>query len=311
MQPVKDLLSRESKEEVGIFLATIADSIDETINFGTHIFEWFEESVAGKGDEAAPIAMSFKHLLEMLDSVSVLVRNSIIEPTKSQLRSALEAAMAIAWILQEDSECRAMAFMVWNVHEELKWYQRLDEQTLQGKEFKQKLKGTSVENVQSPPSVKLKKARKSLETLLTEPKYRVAEEEYQKLRGQRIKNPSWYRLFDGPQNIEQLAARVEMTEWYELLYRQWSGVVHATDLLAGKVKFSEGKTYIQKMRCPDDAETVYTFTISIALKIYEYILKCFIPSKVQVFVDWYASEVRDLYMKISSENSVLVRSPLS
>jgi hypothetical protein len=310
MEPIEDLLSRKPQDDVSTFLATIADSIEEIINFGTHVFEWFEEGVAGRGDEVAPIAMSFKQFLEMLDAISALVRISIVEPSKIQLRSALEASMSIAWILQEDSERRAMAFMVWNVHEELKWNHKFDEKTPQGKELKQKLKDTAIENTQLPPSANIENARQNLNTLLTRPKYHAAEEEYQRLRKEKIKNPNWYSFFGGPRNVEQLATKVGMTEWYELLYRQWSGVVHATDLLVGKVATSEGKTYIQKMRYPGEVETVYTLTVSMALKTYKRILEIFIPSKLEVFADWYVSEVRDLYMRLSSGNPVIVAKAL-
>jgi hypothetical protein len=72
MKPVEDFLSRKSEVEVVTFLAAIADSIDETVNFGTHIFQWFNEAVAGRADEVVPIAVSFKHLLDMLDAISVV-----------------------------------------------------------------------------------------------------------------------------------------------------------------------------------------------------------------------------------------------
>jgi Family of unknown function (DUF5677) len=306
MKPVEDFLSRKSEVEVVTFLATIADSIDETVNFGTHIFEWFNESVAGRTDEVAPIVVSFKHLLDMLDAISVLVRNSIVEPAKIHLRSALESAMTIEWILQDDSERRAMAFMVWNVHQELKFIQKIDEQTPQGKQFKQKLIGTAVENVQAPPSVDIEKARQKLEALLLRPKYREAEEEYKRLIALKERNPSWYRLFDGPKNLEELASKVGMVEWYEVLYRQWSGIVHATDLLSGKIKTTGGKTLIQKMRYPGGVEEVYTFTIPIASKVYQKILEQFAPSKILVFCDWYESEVKDFYMRLSTGNPFIV-----
>jgi Family of unknown function (DUF5677) len=306
MKPVEDFLSRKSEVEVVTFLATIADSIDETVNFGTHIFQWFNEAVTGRADEVVPIAVSFKHLLDMLDAISVLIRNSIVEPAKIHLRSALESAMTIEWILQDDSERRAMAFMVCNVHQELKFIQKIDEQTPQGKQFKQKLKGTPAENVQAPPSVDIEKDRQNREALLLGPKYREAEEEYQRLIAQKEKNPSWYRLFDGPNNLEQLASKVGMIAWYEVFYHQWSGLVHATDLLGGKVKTTGGKTLIQKMRYPGGVEQVYVYTIAIALQVYKKMLEQFAPSKIPVFLDWYESEVRDFYLRLNSGNPVIV-----
>jgi Family of unknown function (DUF5677) len=214
--------------------------------------------------------------------------------------------MTIEWILQDDSERRAMAFMVCNVHQELKFIQKIDEQTPRGKQFKQKLKGTPVENVQAPSSVDMEKDRQKRFSILLSPKYREAEEEYQRLIAQKEKNPSWYRLFDGPNNLEELASKVGMIAWYEIFYRQWSELVHATDLLEGKVKTNGDKTSIQKMRYPVGVEHVYVNTITIALQVYEKMLKQFAPSKMPVFLDWYESEVRDFYKRLNSENPVIV-----
>jgi hypothetical protein len=306
MKPVEGILLRKSEDKVVTFLATIADNIEETVNFGTHIFEWFNENVAGRADEVVPIVVSFKHLLDMLDAISVLIRNSIVEPAKIHLRSSLESAMTIEWILQYDSDRRAMAFMVWNLHKELKFIQKIDEQTPHGRQFKQKLKGNPGESVQPPPSIDIEKNRQNIEALLLRPKYHEAEEEYQRLIVQKEKNPSWYRLFDGPNSLEELASKVGMIAWYEIFYRQWSGLVHATDLVGGKVKTTGGKTLIQKMRYPGGVEQVYVYSITIALQVYKKMLELFATSKIPVFLDWYESEVRDLYMRLNSGNPVIV-----
>jgi hypothetical protein len=71
-------------------LGRFADLIQETVNFGTHVLEWELGSAPG-GDETAPITLSLRHILELLDSVSINIRNACVDPCKLLLRGALES----------------------------------------------------------------------------------------------------------------------------------------------------------------------------------------------------------------------------
>lgn len=235
-KPVTNILPREEPVKAEKLLSKFQVSIEEVVNFGTHLLNWDIERTNG-GDENLPIAMIFRHIVELTDSISILVGKSAIDASKPLLRSALESYLNLKYMLAEDSKSRALAFLVCNYHKELKFLEKLDpnnkadygqlqtkiknEQTLQF-EFELPHISGSVNRIAQ------------LEKLLSLPIYQDAENEYQRLRSQ-MKNPEWYRFWNGPARIEALADSVGHSMLYELLYRNWSGAIHGTDVIAGKL----------------------------------------------------------------------------
>src|SRR5690349_8409285 len=96
--PVLEILPRDKRGPAEIeLLSKFSILIDEFINFGTHVLKWELETAKG-GDENIPISMMFRHLLELGDSISILVKNSSIDPCKLQLRGILEALLGLEYI---------------------------------------------------------------------------------------------------------------------------------------------------------------------------------------------------------------------
>lgn len=295
---VQEILPGGLGLDVQDVLDTLAGGITEVVNFGTHVLVWYDEANAGKTDEAAPTSLLLRHFIEMIDSVSILVRSSAIEPTQVLLRSAFEAAIQLEWIIRDDTDRRAMAFMTWHVHQRLKYYTRLDRSTSEGRELAKKLKGTMYDGIDLRDKFDLESARANLKILLKKPLYRETAAEYEVVR-KNSRNPRWYQLFGGPRSVEQLANQVKMPEFYELLYRSWSGVAHATDVVAGKVSSREGVTQIHQIRSPERVESVYSIAIGLSIRIYKVIMDKYVPDGLNTIQKWYTADVYPLSTRVS------------
>ena len=78
-QPVPQILTREqSNDRLHQLLSQLSSGLEETANFGTHILNWFA-GVGSRERHRIVFAMLLRHYLELLDSVSILVRNSSID----------------------------------------------------------------------------------------------------------------------------------------------------------------------------------------------------------------------------------------
>ena len=84
-KPVNQILPREIDPGVEQLLLKFSTLIDEFVNFGTQVFKWVIEESRGT-DEQMPLLMFFRDMLEKADSISILVRNSSIDPSKVLLR---------------------------------------------------------------------------------------------------------------------------------------------------------------------------------------------------------------------------------
>lgn len=140
MRPREEVLDRarsDDNEELRQILEKLAGGIEETVNFGTHVFAWCNEGAAGHSDEMAPLILSLRHVLQMFDAVSILIREGAIEPCNHHLRSAFESVLTIKYILQQNLEKRAMAFMVWHVHQRKKIYKNMTQKLKWGSSSRQ------------------------------------------------------------------------------------------------------------------------------------------------------------------------------
>ena len=216
---------------------------------------WVAERPPLEGDAAAPLLMSIRHALEVLDSISPLIRQGSADPAKIPLRALIESVFGIKYMLQEDLERRSMCFMVWHAHHRRNTYEKLDPRTERGKQFKAIIDADRVAgdmNLAGIPDVT--PAIENIDSLLSRPEYEEGEQEYQRLRASGRRNPSWYEFFDGPRKVEQLARAVGMPAVYEVIYRAYSGQTHGTDIIHGKISSGgPGESRIVQLRWPEEA----------------------------------------------------------
>lgn len=88
----------------------------------------------------------------------------------------------------------------------------------------------------------------SLESLLNSENYKSANDEYQRLKRERKRNPHWYNLFDGPGSLETLSKHLKRGAQYNLLYRDWSSTTHASDVSRFLTQTKKGFPAFQPLR---------------------------------------------------------------
>src|SRR6202008_1738808 len=159
-----------------------------------------------------------RHLLEMLDSVSILVKHSSIDPNKLLLRGMVETFLSLEYILDSDTKQRALSFLVVHYHQQIKLGEKLNpgsatNKNLQKKYEADKLIGTKAK----PPMIDgLSDFIDGFHKLLAMPLYAHAEAEYQQLIAKGINNPKWFQFYNGPKTIEQLATTLQRHTLYEV-----------------------------------------------------------------------------------------------
>lgn len=236
-KPVAELwLSRGTAEKVTLFLNACADSIQEVVSFGTHVLAWCGEDKSGRL-EHDPIAPIFRHMLELLDGIGVLVRSSSGYPGFNLLRGVLEAFMSMRYILQEDSERRALAYRLLEIHRQIAIEKIATEGTPERAQFIAKMERDDFTKDTFELTV-LAGAAESVgekEAALRSERFAPIEAEFQAAKKKTGRNPAWYSLFGGPPSLEQLANRVGLSLSYELLYRHWSEAVHSTGVRSGRI----------------------------------------------------------------------------
>ena len=306
-KPIQDFIPREIENiKLSRILNEFSEAIEETVNFGSHVFKWCFNAATGR-DENIPIFLSFRHVFELADSVSMLMKQSCIEPCKILLRAIFESLLTIEYILEKDTKRRAMDFMVWHTHQELKICRRWHSDDPLCKEFKGKIKADKVlKNMEITEFPQIKDEIDKRKKTLQLPRYSESEKEYQRLKKERKKEPRWwFSLHNGPENIEKLAKKLNRPAQYHVLYRQWSSAAHGIDIIRSKVSVDEsGRVLIHQIRLPNDAQFVTLLTMSFASIVIRKFIDHFVPAKKSEAQKWYVDEIRDINLALSKKKFI-------
>ncbi|MCM4171871.1 hypothetical protein DHD32_10290 [Arenibacter sp. TNZ] len=282
---IEYILPRD-QNEVKAELEKLSSSIDNAVDFGTHLLKWQMDKIQSGDNHLVPI-LFFRNILELADAISILIKNSSVDPAKPLVRSLLENSFGLEYLLEKDQKNRALSYIVWIVHKDLKFYEKLNAESQIGKQFSSEIKKDKhVQKVDSDESLN-KLGKLDSKELLKLPIYQKIEEEYQRSNDIR-KNPKWFALFDGPADIEQLAKRLNHHTLYEIVYRTLSDSVHATDLMKSKlVPGKNGQTDIIQIRFPKDAQNITMYTLNFLIMTYLDFYKKELPERKDDVAKWY------------------------
>lgn len=310
LKPAEEFVPKHlKKEEPDLYkiLLRFSEGIDETVNFGSVVFRWCNETLKGKADKEIPLILLFRHVLELLDSVAILIKESSVEPCKLQLRSIFEALLSINYLVENDTEERAYAFLVCHSFKKIKTYKKLNPDTLEGKQFKGVLKESVLHDIDLSNLFDLSEMVEQQKGLFEKEGYKEAYEELEKLREIGRKNPNWYEFYNGPRDLEQLAIHLKKRGYYEFFYRNWSDYIHATDIITGN--FGKGKegTYLTSIRQPYEAQTITSLAITMGMEVYRMMIYHYVPLQITHYRIWYVENMQKFYKEISNHRRIIKR----
>lgn len=311
-EPIKEILPREMHPEVKVKLLSMSNLIDEFVNFGTHVMTWIIHSSKGS-DAQLPLTMFFRDMLEKADSISSLIKMSNVEPSKIILRSVFEISLYIKYLLDDNFEDRSMAFLVCNAKRKIRTYKAFDKNdpayktTIKLLEQDELLDPSFLENFPS-----LEKPITNQYEILKLPHYQRITNEYERTKKGDKRTPNWYRLFNGPRNIQELAKKVNIPFLYVILYRKWSESVHGTEILTNRIVKSqnsykkEGKVNVDiiQMNLPIDVQEVASYTLILMLMIFIKLRDKKLQNKEKEIMDWYISIKNHLHQIIGGKKLI-------
>ncbi|MDT0555266.1 DUF5677 domain-containing protein [Constantimarinum sp. W242] len=108
MKPLDDLLPLERDPYLIKVQNHFSDLLNQVIYYGTNIVE-LDTKVKREGKDNNVPTLFLRNILEISDSISILIRNSSIEPSKILLRSLIENSLSLAYMLEKNEKQRALS----------------------------------------------------------------------------------------------------------------------------------------------------------------------------------------------------------
>jgi hypothetical protein len=283
---VDNILSRAKNKDQNS-LCEFSNLIDSVVNFGTHLIKWEVEKELDDKENIVHI-LFLKNILELADGISILVKKSSIEPSKILLRSMLENFFQLEYLLEKDTENRAQCFIVWKLLKDVKFYEKLNLNTQEGKQFRAAFNNDKfIKNYNITSRFDYLEGKATIDKLLKIPKHIPIIEEYRRAK-LKNKNLKWFSLHDGPKNIAELATVLKHNNSYEIFYREFSENVHAVNNYGMKSYLNGDVTALKvQIRSAKDAKSIPLHTVNfLLLSLFCFCNKILPEKKLEVF-DWH------------------------
>jgi hypothetical protein len=276
--PPPDLLDREIAKAGAREATDLAvPLLQEVVNFGVAALARCLHAVQD-GEHHFAVLIPYRHLLEMVDAVQVLIDGPVPRPAVLQLRSAFEALLTIEYIIKTDTEKRAFAYLARQTQGEIDNLWRI---------------GGQYDDLGASPE-QIEANVRSCHRRLHRAGWKQAHEALLAL-GKNKRLVDWYRVYGGPGNRAQLADAVGRMKEYNVLYRSWSEVTHASADMENvlKKKGTGDVIMIRRLRHPDGFNQVVSFAIDFAVNATGVVLRFYRPEEEKVWARWYWNEIRD------------------
>lgn len=296
-EPFHKILDRDLAKVTAKDLIDVASPLlVEVVNHATLAFQRCQVSIGqgpdaeqGKdeGQHVAPFIL-YRHIIEITDSVEVLISNACSEPTVPLLRGILEALLSLDYMLKEDYTRRSLCWLCSYVHKRIEAYELLDPSTTRGQRFKTILED---EGDMAVPDLGLSANADKMRRMLTSDLSSIEAEYQNQKRLQRKSIPNWYSLYGGPKNLYELAVHIGKGGYYETLYRGWSSMLHATDASRYLTTTTKGQAGFHPIRYPASLKDYAWLAGSFLMMATSLMIQKFRPG--EDLSRWYKAEVKE------------------
>jgi len=290
-------------------LRNLSEFVQDCVSHALKAYRVVEQAGAGDGKYYhATAILLVRHLCEFIDGVSVLVARGCSEPCKPLLRSAFEAQIGLLYILEGDTERRALAYQVAHAHYRMKLFRKMKEDDQAGKELRKLIESDPVHGQVRIPKEDWQSGIDNMERLLARPEYEPIEQEWRRAKKAKGREPPWFELFGGPSSVRDLAHHLKKVFSYEFLYRQWSTAVHAGGCLENIAADNDGNTVVRPIRHPDGLQALVSFAASMCLELSRRLVAIYAPEQSEAFAADYVANLRQRHLEVSDRHG-LIRAP--
>ncbi|MCE9562983.1 MAG: DUF5677 domain-containing protein [Planctomycetes bacterium] len=237
-----------------------------------------------------------RHLLAYLDSANVLLSKGCVEACLPLLRSMLESHLGIAHIVQEKHEERALAYDFVRLKRRLKELRTTDKTHADGKQLEAELASdTLMAGLLDKMPKDLPERAALVEATLADPIFVPILAEWDRLKRPagkpKQKDPEWFTLFGGGNNIRELAKKLGAVSLYAFIYKELSNSTHAGTALDGFVEVGGDIADIRQLRHPGGYYKLFRGVFMIFLLSFEKLLGFYDKQQHDIFTKFVAISV--------------------
>lgn len=237
-----------------------------------------------------------KQAVAMLDAVEILVSQGALFAAHVPARALFEVYVYISWALQKDKDKRAKHYYVWHLRRLRTWDRRLIPTTNEHMRFEKAIKELNLTEDGEMQQEAIKQIA-SIDKLLLKDEFKDINAEFDKMRKPgRDYDERWYRPC-GAKSIADMARQLGIEPLYDIFYSQFSEIAHS-EAFRKHVSFKEAGIVFEPIRQLEGIGTFLTTVLTVAIRIYQSILKEYRPGELSNFSRKYSEEWRSRFLNI-------------
>lgn len=289
----------EPKEMVTKHFNNQMELLKELSNYGARLIVRSFSISERKKSDIIIIPVLFKQFVSMIDAVQIALQEGNVYAANLPLRTLYENQLYLQWILKDETEKRASQYYVWHLRRKLKINLSSIDGTVENDELKRKLSGSPLEKIlDSVISIQpeIKKQNDEINKILTSSKYSDINVEFDRLKGTRRNDVSWYQPW-GPNSVSDLAERLDQGGEYVIFYSNFSNITHSHSI-EQMISYKDNMVIFENIRNLESIDTVISITSSYCYRAFQLILEKYSPSEVENFSRKYVEEWRERSLNI-------------
>lgn len=290
-EPLKKILDRDfAKAGARDFIELASPLLRELVHHATHAFERCQvasDKMGGVDEDIGPFCL-YRTIMDSVDAIDELVRESCGLGTQPVIRTAFEAVVSLEYVNGDDSARCGLAWFYAYLLNRKRTYELLKSTTPSGRTFAAAWERQFGAAFQEPRDVD--KAIANLAGLLSKPHFAPIACEFKRMRKKIKRLPRWYSLFGGPENLRALAKSANREADYDFVYRYWSSIAHAHDASSFLTRCTDGSPAFWGMRYPGGLPQSALLAATFLLSATRSMLKRYCQS--EDMASWYKDEIK-------------------
>jgi Family of unknown function (DUF5677) len=267
----------------------------DLVNYGTNLIVRCVQSSERKTRDRVVLTILLRQAVAMLDGVEVLLSKGCTHTANLQMRALFEASVYINWILAGDSEQKARYYHVHNLRRKRLWASRGQAGSPEATRFAAEM-GKYGLGITDELKERSRQQIEEIDRILAQPELAAINADFDAAKAKRrvARDVAWYVPLGQP-SFAAIARATANSALYVILYSGASEVMHSSSD-DQHVQFEAGKLTIKQIRSLAGFEPVFRFSVSIALDLYQKILKEYRYGELPAFSRKYVEQWQKQYL---------------
>lgn len=296
----KPLLNREYAANMVLHFSDSTTLLNEVLDYGSFLLPRAYGSSPRDTKALCLIFVELRQFLAHLDGVAALASAGNCNSCTLQLRSLLEVALTMEWILKSDTEAKVNHLWVSNIRRRKHWQSIAIPGTPENVR-----RAADAARIPLTPAqlAEIQNDVRQLDGVLAQPEFSAINARFESGYASRGFDKPWYEVYGSAAGarvtIRKIAEDVGKLAEYQNFYSSFSSVSHGGDMWKNIV-FNRDSVSPNPLREPEEVPKTVNFAIALAFVVFKMVLEQYRPGEVEKLSRKYVSEWQVRFLKAYS-----------